>query len=345
MPYPMFDRSQLNLLPLEERIHDVQLGKVLIPALGQEAAPEAPEAVKTAALEPTFSHPAIPELADAIVRARREHDAAVLMMYGAHVIRTGNGALMIDLMKRGLVTHFATNGAGSIHDFELALIGETCESVAKYISEGQFGLWNETGLINEAIKAGAAEGIGWGEAVGKYIWENNFPNREKSVLAMGYHLQVPCTVHIGIGNDIIHEHPNCDGAAMGICSYNDFLVYTQTITKLENGVFLDFGSAVAGPEVYLKALAMARNVAKQRGEKIVHFHTAVFDLMDISDSDDYSKAPDKKSDPRYYFRPWKTILARTVADGGKSHYIRGEHAKTVPALYHEILRRDGVITD
>ena len=125
MPYPMFDRSQLNLLPLEERIHDVQLGKVLIPALGQEAAPEAPEAVKTAALEPTFSHPAIPELADAIVRARREHDAAVLMMYGAHVIRTGNGALMIDLMKRGLVTHFATNGAGSIHDFELAP-GKTC---------------------------------------------------------------------------------------------------------------------------------------------------------------------------------------------------------------------------
>ena len=316
MPYPQFDRSQLKILPLEQRIHDVDLQKVLIPLEGEI---------------PAYSHPALPQLAQAIVSARREHDATVLMMYGAHVIRTGNALYMIELMKRGLVTHFATNGAGSIHDFEFAMIGHTCESVAKYVSEGQFGLWKETGLINDIIAQAAKEGIGWGEALGRYIWEHNFPYREQSVLAMGYHLGVPVTVHIGVGNDIIHEHPNCDGAAMGACSYTDFLVYTQSVTKLENGVFLNFGSAVAGPEVYLKALAMARNVAHQRGEKIAHFHTAVFDLQGIDESEDYSAAP-PKTDPRYYFRPWKTILARTVADGGVSHYVRGEHRCTVPNL-------------
>ena len=324
MPFAQFDRSQLKILPLNERIHDVDLDKTLLAVDGEI---------------PSFSHPALPVLAEAVVEARRKYNATVLMMYGAHVIRTGNSAFMIELMKRGLVTHFATNGAGSIHDFELAMIGHTCESVAKYISEGQFGLWKETGLINDIIVQGAKDGIGWGEAVGRYIWENNFPNREKSVLAMGYHLGVPCTVHIGIGNDIIHEHPNCDGAAMGSCSYTDFLIYAQSVTNLEHGVFLNFGSAVAGPEVYLKALAMARNVARQKGEEITHFHTAVFDLQGIDESDDYDTAP-PKTDPRYYFRPWKTILARTVADGGKSFYVRGEHRQTLPNLARQILTLD-----
>lgn len=328
MPFAQFDRSELNLLPLGHRVHDVDLSEVL-----KNVDNKIPE----------FDHPALPVLAESVIRARRNHDATVLMMYGAHVIRTGNAMFMIELMKKGLVTHFATNGAGSIHDFELAMIGHTCESVARYVSEGQFGLWKETGLINAAVSAGAKEGIGWGEAVGKYIWENRFPNREKSVLAMGYHLHVPCTVHIGIGNDIIHEHPNCDGAAMGFCSYTDFLIYAQSVTKLENGVFLNFGSAVAGPEVYLKALAMARNVAHQRGQKIVHFDTAVFDLMPIEESDDYAVTP-PKSDPRYYFRPWKTILARTVADGGRSFYVRGEHQKTLPNLARQILMLDDMRT-
>ena len=324
MPYPIFDRSRLKILPLEQRVHDVDLKEVLLDPNGPA---------------PEFSHPALPVLAKAIVEARRKHDATVLMMYGAHVIRTGNALYMIELMKRGLVTHFATNGAGSIHDFEFAMIGHTCESVARYISEGQFGLWDKTGLINDIINEGAKEGLGWGEALGRYIWENNFPYRESSVLAMGYHLGVPVTVHIGVGNDILHEHPNCDGAAMGQCSYTDFLVYTKSVEKLENGVFLDFGSAVAGPEVYLKALAMTRNVAHQEGRRICHFHTAVFDIQPIEESDDFTAAP-PKSDPRYYFRPWKTILARTVADGGKSFYVRGEHRCTVPNLAKLVLAAD-----
>ena len=292
---------------------------------------------------PDFVNKDLPTIAKAVWEARRKYDATVLMMYGAHVIRTGNAGYMIELMKKGLVTHFATNGAGSIHDFEFAMIGHTCESVAKYISEGQFGLWQETGIINDIIKEGAKDNLGWGEAIGRYIWENNFPYREQSVLAMGYHLGVPCTVHIGIGNDIIHEHPNCDGAAMGICSYNDFLIYAQSVTKLEKGAFLNFGSAVAGPEVYLKALAMARNVAHQKGEKITDFSTAVFDIQPIDDSEGYNVAP-PKSDPRYYFRPWKTILARSVADGGRGYYVRGEHHKTVPALAKKVFELDDKVT-
>ena len=117
------------------------------------------------------------------------------------------------------MTHFATNGAGSIHDFEFSLIGHTCESVAKYVSEGQFGLWKETGMLNDILKEGVEDGLGAGEAIGRYIWENNLPYREYSVLANGYHLHVPCTVHIGIGNDILHEHPNVDGRALGEASY------------------------------------------------------------------------------------------------------------------------------
>ena len=324
MPFEQFDRSRLNILPLDERIHDIDLQKVLLHP-GEEI--------------PQFEHPALDPLAKAVVKARRESNATVLMMYGAHVIRTGNGLYMIELMKRGLVTHFATNGAGSIHDFEFAMIGHTCESVAKYISEGQFGLWKETGIINDIIAQGAKDGLGWGEAIGRYIWENNFPYREQSVLAMGYHLHVPCTVHIGVGNDIINEHPNADGAAMGKCSYTDFLIYTKSIENLEHGVFLNFGSAVAGPEVYLKALAMARNVAKQENRKIADFKTAVFDIQGITEADDYSATP-PKSDPRYYFRPWKTILARTVADGGESFYICGEHNRTLPNLAEKIFEYD-----
>lgn len=211
MPFEKFDRSRLEIFPLEQRVHDVDIS--VVKSLDDPV--------------PPFSHPELPSIARDVVAARREQDATVLMMYGAHVIRTGNGLHMIELMKRGLVTHFATNGAGSIHDYELALIGRTCESVAKYISMGQFGLWTETGRLNDIIKEGVRDGLGWGEAVGRYIWEEKLPNREKSVLGMGYHLGVPCTVHIGVGNDIIHEHPNCDGAAMGEASYNDFLIYAQ----------------------------------------------------------------------------------------------------------------------
>jgi len=317
MPYPLFDRSRLEIKPLSERMHDVSINDFI-------------DINKS--LEP-FDDPALDVIAESIIAAN-DSNAAVMLMYGAHVIRTGCSLYMIELMKRRQISHLATNGAGAIHDFELSLIGWTCESVAKYISEGQFGLWTETSKINDIIADGIKEDFGLGESLGRYIWENNLPYREKSVLAMSYHLGVPCTVHIGIGSDIIHEHPNCDGAALGSASYTDFLIYTQAVTNLEKGVFLNFGSAVTGPEVYLKALAMARNVARQEGKKITDFTTAVFDVQPLDNVN--SEIAPLKSDPRYYFRPWKTILARTIADGGTSYYIQGEHRLTLPHLSQRI---------
>jgi hypothetical protein len=254
-------------------------------------------------------------------------------MMGAHVLRAGVQRFLIDLMERGLITHVAMNGAGPIHDWELSLVGATTESVARYIQTGEFGLWRETGRLNDVINAAPAD-VGLGEAVGRAILEGPFPHKDVSVLAAGVRLGVPVTVHVGVGHDIIHEHANCDGSALGRTSYRDFLVFTQAVTGLEGGVLLNFGSAVMGPEVYLKALSMARNVAHQEGRVIRHFTTGVFDLVPL-DTDYHRQAP--KTDPRYYYRPWKTILVRTVADGGESFYVQGDHRQTLPALHRAAL--------
>ena len=257
-----------------------------------------------------------------------------MVLMGAHVLRAGVSRYLIDMMRRGLITHLAMNGAGPIHDWELALIGATTESVARYIQTGEFGLWRETGQMNDAIREGARAGLGLGEAVGRAILDGPFPHKEISVLAHAVQLGVPVTVHVGVGYDIIHEHPNCDGAALGQASYQDFLIFAEGVRRLEGGVLLSLGSAVMGPEVYLKALAMARNVAHQEGRQIRNFTTGVFDLIEL-EGDTRRQAP--KSDPRYYYRPWKTILVRTVADGGESFYVQGDHRVTVPHLYHAAL--------
>jgi hypothetical protein len=314
MPYPAFDRSRLHIQPLAQRQHDLDLAVVL----PLDAPP------------PQFCHPALPMLGRRLVEARQRGSARILIM-GAHVLRAGVVRYLIDLMERGLLTHIALNGAGPIHDWEFALIGASTESVARYIQTGEFGLWQETGRMNDVITAGAKAGLGLGEALGRAIQDGAFPHRDISLLAAGVRLGVPVTVHVGVGQDILHEHPNCDGAALGQTSYQDFLIFAESVRGLEGGVLLNFGSAVMGPEVYLKALAMARNVAHQEGKVVRHFTTAVFDLVPL-EGDTRQQAP--KSDPRYYYRPWKTILVRTVADGGESFYIQGEHRHTVPALYH-----------
>jgi hypothetical protein len=318
MPHPAFDRSRLRLQPLARRQHDLDLS-ILLPL--------------DAALPP-FEHPALPVLGQRLVEAKQAGAARILMM-GAHVLRAGVSRFLIDLMGRGLIDHIAMNGAGPIHDWEFALVGATTESVARYVQTGEFGLWEETGRMNDAVRAGARDGLGIGEALGRAILDGPFPHKDVSVLAAAVRLGVPVTVHVGVGYDIIHEHPNCDGAALGQTSYQDFLIFAQTVTRLEGGVMLNFGSAVMGPEVYLKALSMARNVAHQQGRVIKHFTTAVFDLIPL-EGDTRRQAP--KSDPRYYYRPWKTILVRTVADGGESHYVQGDHRATVPRLYHAARR-------
>src|SRR5262249_47205901 len=157
------------------------------------------------------------------------------------------------------------------HDWEFALIGATTESVARYVSSGEFGLWRETGRINDAVNERVQTNVGLGEAIGRAILEGAFPHKGISVLAQAVRLNVPVTVHIGIGYVISHDHLDCDGAALGQGSYCDFLILANTIPNLEGGVVLNVGSAVMGPEVYLKALAMARNVAHQEGRSIAKF--------------------------------------------------------------------------
>lgn len=315
--YVVFDRSRLHVRPLAERVHDLSVDQWL--GLEDET--------------PPFSDPNLPEVARRMIQARKDGAARILMM-GGHLLRSGVSRHIIDLLERGFIDHIAMNGAGAIHDYELARIGATTESVARYIRTGEFGLWRETGELNEWIAEAARLGFGLGENAGRRIEHSDFPYRDLSVLAAAYRVSVPVTVHAGIGYDILHEHPNCDGAAVGEASYRDFLIFAHNVERLEGGVLLSFGSAVMAPEVFLKALAMARNVARQEGRSIRKFLSAVFDIVPIRG--DIHKELDK-TDSGYYFRPHKTILVRTVADGGDSYYFRGEHRATFPALRRAVL--------
>jgi hypothetical protein len=316
--YKFFDRSRLRLKPLSERVHDLHLDRWL--ALSDPT--------------PEFQHADLAAVASRLESARRAGAARVLIL-GGHVIRAGVNRHIIDLMERGFIDHIAMNGACAIHDYELALIGATTESVERYIRTGEFGLWRETGELNDWVTEAAQASRGLGENVGRRIQESDFPHRGLSILASAYRLSVPATVHSGIGYDIVHEHPNCDGAAYGDTSYRDFLIFAHSLERLEGGVLMSFGSAIMAPEVYLKALSMVRNVAHQQGREIKHFSTAVFDIWPIHG--DYRQEL-AKSDPGYYFRPHKTMLVRTVADGGQSFYFHGEHRATLPALRRALLK-------
>lgn len=318
--YALFDRREIKLVEVAVRGHDLTVA---------DCRPLAPP-------QPCYAHPEMAELVDHVVEARRQ-DRPVILMMGGHAIKLGLSRFLVDLVARGLVTHLATNGAGMIHDFELAAYGGTSEDVSKWIARGQFGLWRETSRLNGVILQAANRGEGLGEAVGRVIEEGQFPFRLLSIAAAGWRMGVPVTCHVGVGSDIIHAHPNCDGAALGAASYTDFLIFAHSVAQLEGGVFLNVGSAVTGPEVYLKALSMARNVAHQHGRQISDFTTAVFDLVELPAN--YRQGPPSKDHPLYYYRPWKTILVRTVADGGRSYYFAGDLTCTLPALWHQLVAR------
>ena len=306
-----FLRSRIKTRPLAERINDLDL-RAILPL--QSFSP-IPLGIRETARR---------------IKAAQKAEASIILMMGGHVLRSGVQKYLIDLMEKKMISCLSMNGAGVIHDYEFALIGKTTESVAKYIQEGQFGLWEETGRINDIINEAFSANLGMGEAIGRFILEGSFPRKDISLLAAGYRLHIPVTVHVGIGYDIIHAHPNCDGAATGATSYRDFLRFAAQVQKLEGGVVMNFGSAVMAPEVFLKALSMARNVARQSGEGIRHFTTLVCDLHPLPE--DFHREP-KRDSPAYYFRPWKTMLVRTVAEGGQSFYLNGPHAETVPALW------------
>ncbi len=253
---------------------------------------------------------------------------------GAHVVKCGLSRYVIELIEKGILTHVASNGAGSIHDFELAYLGGTSEHVPTAIEDGSFGMWEETGAwMNEAINHGYRKGYGYGESLARYIDENldKFPHAQDSILYRAYKSGIPATYHITIGTDIIHQHPIANFAALGGSSGIDFSLLCGSVSELEGGVFLNVGSAVTGAEVFLKALSIGRN----QGCKIEKITTANFDIIPLGDY--RSKVSDDHF--HYYYRPRKNVINRPTSLGGKGFYIEGNHLVTIPNLYDKIVKR------
>lgn len=321
MPYASVDLSRIQTYPLVRRENRVALEDLITP--------DTPC--------PPFENPELAEVADRIAAARSA-GRPVIVMFGGHLIKRGLAPLVIDLLNRGVITHLASNGAATIHDFEIALLGHTSEDVAKSLADGSFGMAEETGaLMNAAIRAGAAEGLGMGEALGRLIAEDaRFSFREHSVLYSAYRLGIPYTVHVAIGTDIIHQHPSVDFAATGWATGQDFKIFAHAVRGLEGGVFLNFGSAVIGPEVFLKAVSIARNL----GSPLRIFTTANFDLIPLEDY----RAPVDDHNVDYYYRPRKNIVNRPVMLGGKGFHITGDHVETLPNLYRLVTAHLAPIT-
>jgi len=254
-------------------------------------------------------------VARAVAKAGRS-DAGVVWGLGAHVIKTGLGPVVIELMERGFVSAIATNGAAIIHDFEIALSGATSEAVDQTLGPGTFGMADETGrLLNGAINEGVARGQGIGQAVSRYLHERSPQHARSSVLAAAGRLGVPVTVHVAIGTDIIHMHPAASGAALGEGSLRDFRYFVSNVARLERGVFLNCGSAVVLPEVFLKAVALTRN----RGVALDQLTTVNLDFI------------------RGY-RPQTNVVSRpTAGTGGKGYSLVGHHEIMIPLLAATIL--------
>lgn len=318
MPFATLDLSRVRTYPLAARANLVALENLVDP--------EAPP--------PPFANSELPEVAERIVAARLA-GRPVIWSIGAHVVKRGLAPVLIDLMERGVITHLASNGAAAIHDFEIALMGHTSEDVAAGLADGSFGMAEETGaLMNGAIRAGARDGLGIGEALGRLLDEDSrFRFRERSLLHAAYRLRLPYTVHVALGTDIIHQHPSCDFAALGWASGQDFHIYVTSVSQLEGGVFCNLGSAVIGPEVFLKALAIARNL----GHTVRAFTTANLDLIPLGDY----RQPIGDDVPEYYYRPRKNIVNRPVALGGRGYHITGDHRLTIPNLAHLVRERLG----
>lgn len=284
---------------------------------------------------PDWHPPGLDDLV-ARLRAARESSSPIIWSLGAHVIKNGLSRYLIDLMQRGWITHLSGNGAVSIHDFELAMIGGTSEDVPTAIEDGSFGMWEETGHhMNLALQQGWQAGLGYGEAIGAYIDRHPelFPHRSVNVAWQAYRLGIPATYHIALGTDIIHQHPSVDFAAIGGTSGVDFRKMCVSVSRLDGGVFLNFGSSVIGPEVFLKALSIARNL----GYPTYRITTANFDLIDLGD---YHK-PLGYDDPLYYYRPRKNIVNRPVSRGGKGYHFTVDHKVSIPVLHARLIGNEG----
>lgn len=249
------------------------------------------------------------DLIQAWVLARTSGRPAVAML-GGHVIKTGVQRPLLSLMDAGAFSAIAVNGAAAIHDFEIALFGTTSEPVEETLVGGQFGMVEETPvLMNQAVQDGVAKGLGMGEALGEFLLEADAPHADLSILAQAAARGLPLTVHVAIGTDTIHQHPTFDGAATGAASHRDFRIFAAALRELEDGVVLNFGSAVILPEVFLKALSTVRNL----GHPASRFTAASFDQI------------------RHY-RPEKNILERPTRAGGKGYAFVGPHELWIPLL-------------
>ena len=336
--YKMFRSRLIGTYPLASRTSKVGLEDIVKPGDVVDAEFNLPD--KTGCQ--------IDTLAQAIVEARSE-DRPVIFFTGAHLIKNGLSLLVIDLVERGMVTLVAGNCATAIHDFELALIGQTSEDVPHALEQGQFGMAYEFAYFNAAISHGHKQHLGLGEALGRTICDSNFAaavldpiagddsprqflHPQVSLLAACYQRNIPFTVHASIGTDVVDQHPSFDPAAKGGCSGRDFLIFTEHVSHFtEGGVVLNVGSAVTGPEVLLKAVSMAANIGRAPRSLI----TADFDLRRHIPADMTDESTES-----YYFRDQKSIVTRIPqAFGGQGHYVQGDQKQTIALLYQRILAR------
>jgi hypothetical protein len=310
-PYDEFDLSDVRTYPLASRKSKARVEDF--------AKPYAPGSGMRAWLE---SLPHILAAGDfrAVVDAlstAKQTDAGIVWGLGAHVIKTGLGPVIIDLMQRGFVSAIALNGAGVIHDFEVAIAGGTSEDVDESLGPGRFGMAEETGRgLNEAIAQGVSAGMGIGQAVARHLSAVQPRFADKSILAAAARLRVPVTVHVALGTDIIHMHSSASGAAIGEGSLRDFRHFVANVARLERGVYLNCGSAVVLPEVFLKAVALARN----RGTPLAGLTTVNLDFVRL-------------------YRPQTNVVTRPVAGGGRGYSLTGHHEIMLPLLAAALVER------
>jgi hypothetical protein len=313
------DLGKVTTYPLRERENKVKISDFASPAAAGRSVWDLLEG-----LPRILAGNSLRQLVSAIQLAHAEARPVIAMM-GGHVIKCGLGPVIISMMERGILTGIAMNGAASIHDFEIALIGETSEDVGTNIATGKFGMWEETGrLMNEAVKAGISVSsvtdknvcpTGMGSALGRKLLELGAPHLDVSILAAAFRLNIPATVHVAIGTDIIHQHPEADGAALGETSFTDFRIFVSEVSNLgHGGVILNLGSAVIMPEVFLKALSIARNL----GHNVVEFTAANFDMIQ-------------------HYRPTENVVRRPTHIGGKGYTIIGHHEIMIPLLAHAVI--------
>jgi hypothetical protein len=301
---PPIDLSRVTTYPLAERAN-----KVRVDEFGSAINASSSLGDFLDGLPDVLAVKVLRELAAAIVQAREEgHTVAAAI--GAHVIKVGLAPVVIGLMEDGTLSAIVMNGAGAIHDWEIAAIGATSEDVGRVLHQGRFGMAEETGrALNDAAKEAAAKGAGFGETLGQAIAESGLPHRAKSVLARAHELGIPATIHVAIGSDIVHQHPSADGAAIGAATFTDFRKLVTVVSGLSGGVWLNVGSAVQLPEVFLKALSVAENL----GHDVSGFATANLDMI------------------RHY-RTDENVLRRPTLGKGRSFGLTGHHELNVPLL-------------